>query len=261
MTEDVPPLEPELADLLLRLVRIDAGAHETFRPVFRGGMAPMIFTSHALEDGEPEIKPGLVHGLADYALVDLEPAPNKILGPFRITPLGRRTAQAVATSASASVYRRERRGDGQPVDTSWRALEPILVAIHDRFVAAGASRELSGRDAHQGAAPDLTEAQFAASLRVLRDGGYLEYRSEVGPVVPNGIRPTQRTIERLGRWPTDDPNQLADRLLDALDVAIENASSPEDRTRLQQAREALGEVSKSAAGGMVVALGKYLTGL
>lgn len=257
--DEIPPLEPPLADLLLRLVRIDKGAYNTFRPAFDPEYG-MVFTSHAFEEGEPKIEPGLVRGLADHELVEIDDTPGKILGPFRITPLGRRTAQAAATSATARVHQRERRGEGKAVDTTWGALEPILRAVHDAWVAAGADRPLSGRAVHQTAAPELTEAQLATSLRLLRDGGQLDYFAEVGPTIPNGIKPTQRTIERYGGWPGNTDDQIVQRLLDALDKAIDDTDDPDQKSKIRKAKEAVGDISKSVAAAAIFHAGKTAAG-
>lgn len=258
-TDEIPPLEPPLADLLLRLVRADDGAYDTFRPAFDPQYG-MVFTSHVFPEGEPKIEPGLVRGLADHDLVEIDDTPGKILGPFRITTLGRRTAQAAATSATARVHQRQQRGEGQAVDTSWSALEPILRAIHDTWVAAGADRPLSGRTVHHSAAPELTEAQFATSLRLLRDGGHLEYFAEIGPTIPNGVKPTQRTIERYGGWPGNTDDQIVQRLLDAFDQAIDETDDPDQKSKIRKAREAVGDISKSVAASAIFHAGKAAAG-
>jgi hypothetical protein len=91
----------------------------------------------------------------------------------------------------------------------------------------------------------------------LKDAGYVDGISTAsdGIIIFTKITPVGR--REVGLWPS--PEAAADRLLAALDEAIERAPEGEQRTRLQQARGALGKLTRDVLVG--VASGAITGGL
>lgn len=238
------------AEALRRIADADAGEGHLFRPMFVQQIDGPAMVDPSI-DGHDALQAGAMFELDGAGLIRMQPkvAQDDEFGPFQLTAAGRTEAARRATPGGAG-----------PALSSWDTLEPIRAAIYERWNAEGSPPFGLTLD-DTTVAPGLTAEQLRVALGYLRDGGMIEYRDALGPQLPMGVRPSQKTIEEFGRWPTNDPTVLADRLLETLDAAIANATDPEDRSRLQKARDALGEVSKTAAGGMVVALGKYLTGI
>lgn len=92
-------LDPKLAALLIHLVELDAGEYRTFHPHFPGGGGN---EADLLDFQHEKVPEGPIRELADRDLLDMEVAPGKRLGKFRITPEGRAlTAQLAATGVGA----------------------------------------------------------------------------------------------------------------------------------------------------------------
>ena len=64
--------------------------------------------------------------------------------------------------------------------------------------------------------------------------------------VSNPSGHAQRTV---GAWPT--PESVVDRMITALQDAAENADTPEERSRLQRASEAVGGVGRGVLTGVI----------
>lgn len=60
---------------------------------------------------------------------------------------------------------------------------------------------------------------------------------------------TGEARRRVGAWPT--PENLAGRIVEALGEAADRAPSPQERTRLQEAVKALGNVGQAALAGVI----------
>lgn len=105
----------------------------------------------------------------------------------------------------------------------------------------------------------LKERQVEGATRRLRDSGLIEGRGVAElehPLVV--VRVSARALQLVGTWPS--PEQLVDRLLEALAAAAEEASTADERSRARRALEALRDAGRdvlvNAAGG---ALGGTLT--
>lgn len=170
-------------------------------------------------------------------MLDIEPT-TKRLGKLRITPLGREAAGDVRTAAAAAHQRRIDRGEDEAIDLDWSAVEPIAAGIYRLHNEAGGDRGLSGQVVRDRLAPGVRDAPFARILRELRDAEWITYRSEAGPVIPNGIRASPKMVGHFGRWPsgaTDDDLVLV-RLLSAIDDAAKDAP-PEKQENARRARD------------------------
>lgn len=64
------PLEPPLAELLLRLVELDGGSYGTFVPYFSGESNP---DAELIGHEDVLIPPGPTRELADRGFLDMEP--------------------------------------------------------------------------------------------------------------------------------------------------------------------------------------------
>lgn len=117
------PLEPKLAELLVRLVEMDDGNYETFQPYFPGN-GPLN-EAILLNKREETIPEGPTKELADRGYLDMEPT-TKRLGNFRIAEQGRTLAAQLASAREGAV------------NLSWPTVEPILIQIHKLWLNEGA---------------------------------------------------------------------------------------------------------------------------
>ena len=128
---------------------------------------------------------------------------------------------------------------------------PVLEHLVQRLEADGASRvdtpfEVDGLD----------WPQAAAALRRLANAGYargVETAQADYPIVVTSV--SERALQAVGAWPS--PEDLVDRLLAALEEAEQAATTPEERTKLQRARQALVSVGRDV---LVGAVGSALGG-
>lgn len=98
----------------------------------------------------------------------------------------------------------------------------------------------------------LTPAQVGAAARRLAAGDLILTENVAETTVPAyvfGITP--RALQAVGTWPS--PEQLVDRLLEALADAAEHAGTDEERSRARRALDALRSAGRdvlvNAAGG------------
>jgi len=127
------------------------------------------------------------------------------------------------------------------VDDTWFSRElPVLEAV---------GRALEEND--RGALPDVKDivsdtgknlAEVVKALEAL-DGEYLELRRSIGNpsswYVPRIYPEARRAV---GQWPTGE--NLAERVIAAIDDAAERASDPETKSRLRRLGETLGGATK-----------------
>lgn len=255
---DVPALEPHEAALLMRLAQIAGQGSERLEPLFDPEFPGVLFAGRR-DPGKEPISPEAVHSLGRLGLVEIEPSSRR-LGPFRISKLGYVTAEAAVTSAGASYHERQRSGEDGPVDLSWDVVGPIaegIYRLHSEHGASRVRRGINGDAARVQLAPESSDAAFAAQLRALRDRDWIIYRNEVGPPIPNGIAPAARAIAFFGGWPDGGNDEaITNRLVAALDERIKESNDPEEKSKLQGLRKAIGDVSRTVVAGLLLEAGK-----
>jgi hypothetical protein len=227
------PLEPKLAELLVRLVEMDDGNYETFIPHFPGNgpLNEALLLNHRDET----IPEGATKELADRGYLDMEFSAKK-LGKFRISESGRTLAAQLASAQEGAV------------DLSWPTVEPILIEIHKIWLSEGApplgvpgatiAGALQGR-------PETTH--FSAILHELQRGEWIEYRAGIGPPLPQGVRPTSKTIAYLDGWPTQDAQALGRQFVIRLEEAIEAEPDEAKRSKLRDALATGGSALRDVA--------------
>lgn len=93
---------------------------------------------------------------------------------------------------------------------------------------------------------------MGAALRQLEAAGYLS--SGLAYQQVKYLVPAPRTHELLSGWPGQTPELLYQRLLEILDRRIDDAATPEERTRLEVARDRFIDLGQTVAGGVLTAL-------
>ncbi len=233
------PLEPALADLLIRLVELDDERYESFHPHFPGDGPPR--EANLLGHDDETIPEGPTRELADRGYLDMEPYPGKRLGKFRISQQGRALGAQLVSA-----------GDGA-VDLSWPTVEPILIQIHKLWLSEGAPPlGIPGAAIAGTLQPQPETAHFSAILHELQRGDWIEYRAGFGPPLPQGVRPTSKTIAYMEGWPTQDAQALGQQFVTRLEEAIEAEPDEVKRSKLRDALasggSALRDVAVEAAG-------------
>jgi hypothetical protein len=241
-------LEPELAELLTRLVELDAGNYQTYHPYFEGGGG-----DEALLNGladEHRVPEGPTKELASRGYIDMDLHLGKRLGDFRLTPLGRKYVALRSADEPENT-----------VDLSWSAVEPTLREVHAVWLNHGAPQlGLPGQNV-SAQLPQLSDEQLATVLHELEREGWIEYRQSLGPFLPQGIRPSSRAVAYFEGWPTQDAQTLGEHFVARLEEAIEQEPDEEQRSRLRKALgsggSALRDIAVDVAGTM---LAKSATG-
>jgi hypothetical protein len=107
----------------------------------------------------------------------------------------------------------------------------------------------------------MTGAEVRRALELLERVDWIKAEYETGIDGPIAVTPKPTALQLLRAWPIDARDTaIADALLVALDNAIEGASDPDEKTRLQKLRAASGDVGKSVLVGAIVAAGKAVAG-
>jgi len=227
------PLEPRLAELLIRLVTLDDGSYETFVPHFPGGGGDQ---AQLLTHGEELIPEGPTRELAGRGYLDMEPHPGKRLGKFRISERGRVLAAQLASAGPSSI------------DLSWSTVEPVLTEIHRVWLGEGAPPlGVPGAAISKELQPQLEVSHLSAILYELQRDEWIEYRAGLGPPLPQGVRPTSRTIAYLENWPSQDAQSLGRQFVVGLEEAIEAEPNEAKRSKLRAALATGGSALRDVA--------------
>jgi hypothetical protein len=227
------PLEPKLAELLIRLVEMDDGNYETFIPHFPGNgpLNEALLLNHR----EQAIPEGATKELADRGYLDMEFS-TKRLGKFRISEAGRTLTAQLASAREGAV------------DLSWRTVEPILIQIHKIWLSEGAPPlGISGAKIVGMLQSPPETAHFSSILHELQRGDWIEYRAGLGPPLPQGVRPTSKTIAYMEGWPTQDANALGQQFVTRLEEAIEAEPDEAKRSKLRAALGSGGSALRDVA--------------
>jgi hypothetical protein len=187
-----------------------------------------------LNHRDQTIPEGATKELADRGFLDMEFS-TKRLGKFRISESGRTLAAQLASGREGSV------------DLSWLTVEPILIQIHELWLSEGApTLGIPGSDVAT-SLPPSESADLSAVLHELQRGGWIEYRAGFGPPLPQGVRPTSKTITYFEDWPTRDPQALGRQFMERLEKAIEDEPDDDRRSTLREAFSAGGSALRDVA--------------
>lgn len=142
------------------------------------------------------------------------------------------------------------------VESTWETVElPILEQIYEREQrgqAAEQASELEWHDWHE----------LVRTLVRLEAAGYISASiTEINNDLPFIIDPriSPRGLRSIGAWPSKVDGQQV--LLDALQRAIDSTEDPDEKTRLQKVRAAVGDVAKASMAAVVSAAARELAGL
>lgn len=227
------PLEPKLAELLIRLTKLDADRYETFQPHFSGdslGEAELMGF-----DGE-RVPEGPIKELADRGLLSMDVPPGKKLGEFRITERGRELAAELE------------RANAESVDFSWSVVEPVVRQIHRAWLDAGAPLVgLSGPAVHEQLDIPLDQKRFAAVLHELQRQDWIEYRLSLGPQLPQGLKPSGKAVAYIDGWPTSDARVFAQQLIARLEERVDAEPDEAERSKLRASLAEVGTFVREVA--------------
>jgi hypothetical protein len=81
----------------------------------------------------------------------------------------------------------------------------------------------------------METGQLAPILQELARAEWIEYRQLMGPPLPEGIRPTSRTLSRFEGWPTDDARIAGEQFVTLLEERVEAEPDDERRSKLRAA--------------------------
>ncbi len=214
-------MDPTLAALLIRLVELDDGRYETFHPHFPGGGGR---EANLLEHNGKTIPEGPTKELANRGYLEMEAHSGKRLGKFRISEEGRALAAQLASAGK------------EGVDLSWPVVEPVLRQINNIWKREGAPQlGISGAKIMSEIESPPETAQFAAILQELARADWIEYRQGLGPQLPQGVRPTSRTLALFDGWPTEDARLAGEQFIALLEERIEAEPDAEKQSKLRAA--------------------------
>jgi hypothetical protein len=220
------PLEPKLAELLIRLVEMDDGNYETFIPHFPGNgpLNEALLLNHR----DQTIPEGATKELADRGYLDMEFS-TKRLGKFRISEAGRALAAQLASERDGAV------------DLSWPTVESILIQIHKLWLSEGAPPLGVPGSKIAANLPSSESVDLSAVLHELQRDGWIEYRARHWASIASG-RPAD----------LQDPQALGRQFVDQLEAAIEAEPDDVERSKLREAfavgGSALRDVAVEVAG-------------
>jgi hypothetical protein len=83
--------------------------------------------------------------------------------------------------------------------------------------------------------PPMQTAQFAAVLQELARANWVEYRQGMGPPLPQGARPTSRTLAWFEGWPTEDARIAGEQFIALLEERIDAEPDTEKQSKLRAA--------------------------
>jgi hypothetical protein len=223
------PLDPRLADLLIRLANLDNDKYVTFHPYFAGGEIEADLIGY---EGE-KVPEGPTKELDRLGLIEMEREGGKRLGKFWLTKEGRSLAVELMSTAN------------RPVDLSWPSVEPVLRQIHEVWKGEGAPPlGIPASGVLVGIALPMQAPEFMAILNALRDDEWVDFRQGLGPPLPQGLRPTRRTLAFYEGWPTNDPRVAGEQFVALLEERVEAEPDPEKRSKLRAAFETGGSAFK-----------------
>jgi hypothetical protein len=129
---------------------------------------------------------------------------------------------------------------------AWPAVRPVLQSLSDYWATAGYSPHGIQLTAIRSACHNGHVGLFAATVRALAEGGYLEQVGALGfPDMPAEVRLTDRARAVLDGWPGAEPADLVENLLAVLAERAQREPDPSQKRHLQVVLETLKELGVS----------------
>jgi hypothetical protein len=219
---------------------------------------------HGLGDAERSISDADLEELAYGGLLDIDYG----RGTWKLvpTPAGRQVvahyAAATDTTLAGSVeafleVAETLHDSANPL--AWDHGRPLLRALRDYWEEAGLPAEGIRLRPLIHALPEDHFGRTAALLRRLVASGYLDAASDVElqTGIPAVAALGPRSFELLDGWPSTDPSQLYERLLEAINAEAASTDDAGKKRVLQRLGESVREIGVSTAGEI---LAKVVTG-
>jgi hypothetical protein len=226
--------------------RDEDGSKQPFILVAAMGGGPWL-QHQGLRDGSSTADVGDLDELERKGLIAFLSRRNAYDGDLRLTAEGERHAETLE---------RVRRGVPQgaaPMSMDWEESLPVLRAALGAWEKAGAPQEgVHPEEIASELGREPQDPHLGAALRQLEVAGYLS--SGLAYQQVRYLVPAPRTHELLSGWPGQTPELLYQRLLEILDGRIADATTPEERTRLEMARDRFIDLGQTVAGGVLTAL-------
>lgn len=221
------------------------GSKQPFMLLTAMGEGPWL-QHEGLPDGSTTVDVGDLEELASKGLVSFLSRRNAYDGQFRVTAEGERHAQVLEQLRWGSPEGASR------LSLDWEEVLPILRAVLDTWEKAGAPAfGVSAADVAVELGRDTNDDHLDGVLRQLQTAGYLN----AGPYSNvTSVLPARRTHELLSGWPGEGSDVLYQRLLRILDSRIEQADTPEEKTKLEAVRDRFIDLGQTVAGGVLTAL-------
>jgi hypothetical protein len=228
------PSMPNNPDELL-VVLADAEAKHPTEPFLRSramGGGP----------GQPIQHPGLPQGFR--ARSDLDVQALEHLGFIHVSGnAGSILTLSAAGRSRANVLRRAASETTGPATTQldWETeVLPVLEAGRRAFVRADAVSGVTPAEIASERGVAVDDPALERAVYELIEAGYMvrTIDSDV-TILPRNVRLTERALQVTAGWPTGTPLDTYDRLLAIVDERLEQAGTPEERTRWQGFRDGL----------------------
>lgn len=177
----------------------------------------------------------------DEGLIVLE-LRDKGSGSLRVTGKGHEYAQQLRAREAPA---------GEPAATGaadWsEEMRPVLQAAYRAYSAAPHPSGITQNAINEQLGRDANDDRTDRALGELAAFGYVEAtaaaRQQSGPL---RCKLTEKAYQQIANWPTGSGDAVAAALLEALDEHIAEASTDEERARLQSLREAARDVGVGA---------------
>lgn len=229
-------IRPELEAILMRLVEAwDTGERKGQKVDFMWsqtmGGDPRARITHPGLAGVEEARIAVpdLRELEDAGLVALTDT-RRGGGQLRLTGDGLAYANRIR--------QRTRRAPG---GLAWKEdVRPVLGAVYAATSATGSAFGVDQAAVNEELGRDPKDATTDRVLHELERSGYLEASvSATGDMLgANVVRLTEKGLQQVAGWPSQDSLGMADRLLWVLEERIEQAPTEDERTRLQRLRDA-----------------------
>lgn len=221
---------------------------------------------HAFGDGaggRPDLDDAYLEELAGLGLIDFDYSGNT--PKFAPTAFARKlveqhervmTAEPVADVSPVLLAISQQYAAGNKL--GWPAVRPVLAALREYWEAGGFSSFGIQVPAIRHAVSDEYAGLFAATLRALVAGGYLEATSALTfNDMPAEVELTDRAHSVLDGWPGATPEDLLENFLAVLAAQAAAESDPEKESLLRRVGETVRELGVQTGSEV---LAKVITG-
>jgi len=261
----------------LEALRVFVTAHAT--PEARtGSREPVLYLPfraglhhHAIPEDPPAVDDALIEEMHGKGLISIDYSGNS--WKITPTPLGRavveeedRTRGGDATADVGGIVAAFAQQSEASNPLAWPAVRPVLEALRTYWQESGYPHYGVALMPVATALPDDAAPLFAATIRALAAGGYLDRGQLGGTIVddrglisafPSEVALTDRAHAILDGWPGAAPSELVENLLAVLSRAAAEEQDPARKRRLESLAAAIKEVGVSVASEVIA---KVVTG-